>query len=1080
MKLIAQAEQTLLDFESKHWPIYNQFPLNIKGENTVQRSLFHDIKSSTQYLIITGFTSLSYLIDVFGVENDEHLPHNVRILIGFEPNLKGRKNYELTGLNKEIKDYWLKNGLSIMQGGAVMRLIERINSTMVEFRYKNKMHAKLYVGDVHAILGSSNFSLNGLTKQDEANIRVSKLDPIETQQYEAIKLIAENFYDDAGEYSAIIDLLQQLISKVSWQEALARAIAEMVEGNWLEDYRNIITQLEKTALWPTQMSGLAQGISILQNQSNVLIADPTGAGKTKLCTALVLSLQHWLYEIGKHHHTESLIICPPLVVDKWGNEFSDFRKISHKQRSMGLLSNASGKNKKRVEQELQHAKILTIDEAHNYLSPDSNRTMVLRTNNADFKVLITATPISKKVEDLLRLIDLLDVDNLSDSDFEIFKLLNKHSHKAKEKNIEMLRSFISKFTVRRTKRHLNREIDKEPEKYCNRLGKQSRFPDQHEQVYSTGETDTDKQIAKQISELAAKLKGISYLIKFPLPYFETTNDDLLKQYVQKRINAARALTVYQIRAALRSSNVALIEHIEGTEAAQDLFGFKGKTKVSGNKLDILTKIKNRNKMPSRNKLLIAGYFPDWLNDKKLYVSACEEELRIYRAITNLAKQLSGARELSKVRTLINILKKHNHVLAFDTTVITLYYLKSLFEKNYPEQKIIVATGSDKENESRKLIQHFSLESESKSSLIGLCSDKMSESVDLQGASCVVLLDLPSVLRIVEQRIGRVDRMDSMHKSIDIYWPDDSEAFSLGGDRKLIHTNDLVEQIYGANFNVPAEIRGKHFSKTESVKTIIDEYKEFSQTDESWAVHDSFQCIHWLKEGASAIIDQKTYDEFRNVDAEVKTRVSFLAGEKSWCFVALRGSSTRSPKWYFLDDKDEIHSDYSDICNLLRQNISGNARNLEWDQFYLQRFINLLKKKERYILPPKKLRALEVALQILEKKVLNKVYSESETLVSYRDMIKILKAQSEAVIDFERLAEEWIFILKPYLTEKRAATRKKNILNLNSLKRDFKTIEISKALLEKITEASIITDEIDKRIAACIIGVSYANLMEVIL
>lgn len=61
---------------------------------------------------------------------------------------------------------------------------------------------------------------------------------------------------------------------------------------------------------------------------------------------------------------------------------------------------------------------------------------------------------------------------------------------------------------------------------------------------------------------------------------------------------------------------------------------------------------------------------------------------------------------------------------------------------------------------------------------------MSEGLNLQQASAVVLLDMPSVIRIAEQRVGRVDRMNSPHEEIEVWWPDDSDAFSLKTDKKV--------------------------------------------------------------------------------------------------------------------------------------------------------------------------------------------------------------------------------------------------------------------------------------------------------
>ncbi len=162
--------QTSMDFESEEWPSHELFPLNLKDyRRTVETVVYGDILKSTHYIILTGFTSLSNLVDFFGKRDIDNLK-KVRILIGFEPNIRGRKKYLKFHLDKEIKDYWLKEGFSIILGGAIINLIEKINTSKVEFKFIDKLHAKIYVGDQYALLGSSNFSKNGLNVQQEANI----------------------------------------------------------------------------------------------------------------------------------------------------------------------------------------------------------------------------------------------------------------------------------------------------------------------------------------------------------------------------------------------------------------------------------------------------------------------------------------------------------------------------------------------------------------------------------------------------------------------------------------------------------------------------------------------------------------------------------------------------------------------------------------------------------------------------------------------------------------------------------------------------------------------------------------------
>lgn len=1070
-------QQTTFDFGKdlrvENWPDQQSFPLNLRDQlRKVSSVINRDLEDSENFLIITGFTSLSNLIDTFGTGRFPNL-EEVRIVLGFEPNIRGRKKYDTAiNLSKEIKEYWINRGLSVMQGGAVIHLIELIKEEKIRFRYKDKLHAKIYIGDRSATMGSSNFSKSGLEIQDEANMRVRlfETDDNESKQYDALKLIAENFHTRALDYDKeMIALLENLIQQVTWQEALARAIAEVVEGEWLNEYRDLYAKIEKVKLWPTQWRGIAQAMNIIQRQSNVLIADPTGSGKTKFCTALILIMTHWLWENGKRTQSNSMIICPPLVIPNWSREFKDFGRANHNQISMGILSQPGRKSMSDAIEEIELSNILVIDEAHNYLNPESNRSKAIKRSRAEHTILATATPINKRADDLLRLIELLDVDNLSDQDFETYKRLKERkSRQVDADDLNSLKRFISQFTVRRTKSQLNKEISKEKERYVNREGNPCKFPEQHCLTYKTKETAGDITIVKQISELLRNLHGVIFLRRFSHPEFELKNRDAETDFINMRISAGRALAGYMIRAALRSSHAAVIEHIKGPSAAAQHFDFVTKKTGTGN---FVEKIERFRSILPDTKSFDKSCYPDWLIDQKLYREVCNEEIDTYEKIGALAKRLSGKRELGKVQHLLELQKKHKLIVAFDSTVITLDYLKSLFDKQKTDSRVFVVTGSDSsDKEKDRVIKDFALGSKAED-CIALCSDKMSEGVNLQQASAVALLDMPSVLRIVEQRIGRIDRMDSPHLEIDAYWPEDSEEYSLKGDKRLIDTSILTENIIGSNLSIPKELRDRHFKDTDHVKGMIKEYKNYDNDEIKWeGIHDSFKPIQDLKEGANPLIPEMTYEKIRNVNSTIKTRVSFISSGSSWAFFALRGNKYQSPKWYLIDPNENIHTDYRDICSQLREFLSGNNERLEWSQGVLEKFVKKLHEKERHLLPEKKRRALDVAEYILEKKLNKEKDSESRILIN--QLLSLFKfPDKDFIVDFDGFADQWINFLQPFLDKKREqAKRKRAVYNLDSLKREYLSIPLDREDLKQILESCPYTENIDSKIAACIIGV----------
>jgi len=592
-------------------------------------------------------------------------------------------------------------------------------------------------------------------------------------------------------------------------------------------------------------------------------------------------------------------------------------------------------------------------------------------------------------------------------------------------------------------------------------------------VYKTNETEEDIKLVIKISELCLGLKGITYLKGINKPKFELTNEEDKVKYLNNRLNAAKQLSIYMIRSRLRSSNMALLEHIIGIKKTLKLENFPcPKKKENKIKLFEIESLIAKNRTPIISKIFKDLEKPIWLTDIEEYHKACKKEYRIYEDISELTKRLSGQRELGKANMLLGQLKNHKKVIAFDSSVISLNYFKHLIERQDKGIKVLVATGSNKKD-SEEVLEKFRLTSGNDETIIALCSDKMSEGVDLQLASAVTLLDLPSVIRIVEQRFGRIDRMDTPHSKIDLYWPDDSEEFSLRGDKRLIELNQIVESIWGANFQPPNELKHKHFSELDSVKNIIKEFEDYVAEDVSWeGIHDSFQPVLELKEGKNSLISENEYEQYRNVKETVKTKVSFLHTKEEWCFFALRGDSNRSPKWYFLKPQGDkkLYTEFPEICEQLRGHIAKKNENLEWNDKYLKKYLDILQGMEIELLPPKKKRVLHVAEEILIKKIKTKAI-DIQTKNLMRQLVQLFHPKKKSV-DFDAYAQIWINQLQPYLEEKRNRYKTRKVYNLNNLKTkgEMDRINFTKQQLQKILDEIPVYERVDNKIASCIVGV----------
>ncbi|PCJ14434.1 MAG: hypothetical protein COB04_15210, partial [Gammaproteobacteria bacterium] len=65
------------------------------------------------------------------------------------------------------------------------------------------------------------------------------------------------------------------------------------------------------------------------------------------------------------------------------------------------------------------------------------------------------------------------------------------------------------------------------------------------------------------------------------------------------------------------------------------------------------------------------------------------------------------------------------------------------------------------------------------------------------------------------------------------WPDDSEAYSLKGDRRLVDTSVIAENIIGSNLKLPESFRERHFSEVGDVNSIIKEFENYVKDDLKW-------------------------------------------------------------------------------------------------------------------------------------------------------------------------------------------------------------------------------------------------------
>lgn len=611
---------------------------------------------------------------------------------------------------------------------------------------------------------------------------------------------------------------------------------------------------------------------------------------------------------GRKFNSSIEIVCPKQVKEYWEREADQVRFVPRHTMSDGAISSGNPENRARALKRLRQANILVVDEAHRFLRPMTSRTQSIKGNQADFLILSTATPLSKHPRDIVRMVELFGVDVLPDEQLEAFQKLRKELQRSssgskleKTKDLKLLRDYLKHLLVRRTKEGINAHLMQHPVKHKIISDKFCSYPKQQDIPYSTACRASDVLLTEKIFELAKNMKGLVYLKKLNKDKFWGSTTE--HQQLEHRLAAAKGIANYQVHALLRSSRAALLEHIIGTEAACEKLTFNHrKLTKTGNMVRELNLMRGALPECDLEPETIREY--EWLNDLTAYQRECDKELGIYAAIVKYLIQMSGDREMRKAEELQKLCRNFTHVIAFDTSLITLDYLLDKYLKDDRHFTCYIPRSKSGQDEVKEV---FGLENHTAGRHLALLSDSMSEGVNLPRAQVVLMLDQPSVLRLAEQRIGRIDRLNSPYETIHVYWPGDKPPFVLDKDIRLFKANAAARYLYGANIKVLEPESYVYESDAQDSAAdgaaFINAFREAEQADVTGdASADAFAPVRNLYHPETGLISSLKYDSMKRIQVKVKTKLSVGEGASPWFFVALRATANLPPRWYLLEEE----------------------------------------------------------------------------------------------------------------------------------------------------------------------------------
>ena len=170
--------------------------------------------------------------------------------------------------------------------------------------------------------------------------------------------------------------------------------------------------------------------------------------------------------------------------------------------------------------------------------------------------------------------------------------------------------------------------------------------------------------------------------------------------------------------------------------------------------------------------------------------------------------------------------------------------------------------------------------------MGLLSDSMSEGINLQGSSVIINLTQPSTIRKAEQRAGRVDRMDTPHESISVYYPERDEL-SSNIPPHLKERWNLVNDVLGSNIKLP-----DGFNDVEQVRDKNElNYTNLELNEQMFrdreGLFDAFYDVRNLIDEEQGLISKVDYEEMRTSKARVLSYVGLVKSNKPWCFLVIQ-------------------------------------------------------------------------------------------------------------------------------------------------------------------------------------------------
>jgi superfamily II DNA or RNA helicase len=1058
------------------------WPVNEDGRK-VSDALNNDLRETRTLRIVTGYTSIEMLLKVV-IEKCQSL-EKVELVFGNEPTTRLRTDSVLksVSLSDEAKEYWLKRGISPVHSYRLTQFIQMIDEGKITARFhydkddeSRMLHAKIVETDNSIMSGSSNVSLEGWHKNRELNRRFDRKsnDPVEKRdvqiQREYIDWCVHKSPDNTEDFRA---LLLELLKVVSWEEALSRSIHALL-GRDVQEFDSREDRERWQGLWPHQRIAVKQALAIIENQGGVVVADPTGSGKTLVGAWIThLALRQYLSRNPGNRGLYQTVLVPPQVKSDWRREIgslgSNPQLLSH-----GKLSRSESNDFQRISA-VRTSPILTIDEIHNFYNKTSNRSRRLSEFSPDGVALLTATPINKGYNDLITLLQHLFGPW---ADPETIKELNSLKRGIKNPNQEQressrarARELIQPFMVRRTRQELQAFVERFPDVYLGGPTK-VRYPQYNVLEYDLASITEDE--VEPIKASISELIGVALLpSELNLRRKDWQKGMDLQTLLEQRLRTISGLARHNFWKAFDSHYIRLHEHIYGSEkanlVARNLFhanniDLRGKAEELPGMVQKLSQMK----LPkiSLDQEDNMAELPDWLRDEEAFQREVRNEIKRYQSIVKEANAVAMKRDVARVDLLTRLAGLTDmRILAFEESITTVNALAAqLRQRGINNVHLYSTSHASKDVLVKKAGEEFGRDSPS-GSKIGLMNDLMNEGINLQGANVVIHLTLPTTIRQVEQRIGRIDRMNTLHDDIEVYYPKRDPVSAQMRDL-LQSRHELVSSLIGSNIEPPEGWTEIGFDENDDSGNLsdVDDIRSLLQhvNLNDHGIRDAFHEVQQLV-GKEGLITEHLHARMENVEAKIVCSVTVLKSKKPWAMFCYETRTGNSSSWCLVDgnrvgvsDTKGIQTNLGEIVHFLRSELPAEPMKLTRNSTkQLELYLSEVQRKEYYTLP----KGQRNLIDFLHQSV--KSWSKKSTSPNLQRLCEATHPSKVYEFDTSRLLSAWNQLLRDYLTR----------IDHSMNARDFVLANIPiDEELQILYDSLVRSKQFDSRVQAVILGI----------